>query len=285
VNRGTRVAKKLRPLAMNRLYAIVVIFVYTVLQDSNSDADIIKSLELTKAKIRLLPKNGLLVQFDEHSGAGREQLKLLKNLKNLTFLEFDHVEIATEDLRLLDGLTTLEILSFSRMPIDPYGFAQLKALPNLATLNLSSTKGKADDLLRGAHRFPKLRCISIFNCEFNGSGFKHLERNKGLMSVNVHSCNISDISIRPLEKLVSVDFLWLNGCELGDASIGTFLKMPALSSLSLRDTKLTDSGLRNIASKPGMRLIQTAGSDVSEACISELKRKYPKLIISNTRDD
>lgn len=188
-----------------------------------------------------------IVDCDEFTDDAARELTVLKHLKSLGI---SNVPMGDAGLEQIGKLKTLTGFNVTDVEVTDKGLAHIAGLTRLTQLNLSRTL-------------------------VSGAGMVHLENMNRLEILWLIDTYVNDRGLISVSKLTNLHTLGLDGTEISDAGIPQLMSLKNMVKLNLFDTKIGDESARMLATLPKLKELWLAGTNVTRACIEELREKYP----------
>ena len=160
-----------------------------------------------------------------------------------------------ECLKLCTKLKHLRALNLGRTDLEAADIADVKRLPDLATLAVFSTP-VGDDVLGLAGELPKLAVQQLVNASVSDAGLRKLAKAKNLVMLVI-----------------------IGSPEVGDDGLAGLAALQNLDTLTLERTSVTDAGLVHLEKLRNLRNLNLSKTAVSMAGIDRLQRALPKCKI------
>jgi Leucine-rich repeat (LRR) protein len=147
------------------------------------------------------------------------------------------------DLRALAAFPELTRINLSHTRITDIGFAHLKNLKNVQSVNLYYAEQIGDGALAAMKNWKQLRELNLRGTKVTDAGLLHLSQLTLLESLDIGFALITDGGFEPLTALPGLRSLAVGGNKVTDVGLNSLRLMPALTSLDLSGMQRTDSGL------------------------------------------
>lgn len=171
--------------------------------------------------------------------------------------------------RQLARFTTLELLNCSCSQMSEEKLADLAALKNLRSLNLSMTSvswGVPEALTV----FPKLTHLSIYGTQYNDrTAGLVVEKLPRLQALNIGAGPLTDEGLRALSKHKSLRHLHIESTKVTDDGLRGLTGLE-LRTLNLGRTAVTDDGLKHIGGVKNLESLLLYGTAVTNKGVAEL---------------
>jgi internalin A len=240
------------------------------------------------------------VQFFSTSKVTDEDMKLLSNLKSLSWLRLDggkvtgkglaelkdlkHFETlywmgrgSAQNLESLIELTNLRELGIYRETTDA-DLNIIKQMTNLKTLSVHGPK-ITDAGLREVKEMSGLEQLSIGRTEITDSGMKELKEMNNLQMLDLSRTGITDAGLKELKELKNLQSLYLDCTAITDAGLKELKDVHVLSigfgesTPNPELTELSDASLIEIGRMPNIRELTIRGHNFTDAGLNALKGK------------
>lgn len=224
-----------------------------------SRLSLLKELDLSKTKVsnvgvRYLPAFANLEILYLYDCSDVTSLDGLQNLKKLTLLELDYLNVTNNELQHLAELKGLKTLSlYVVSSVTDAGLVHLRELRNLKKLSLDGTK--ITD--RGLDELKSLRNLEILSLSSN---------------------EITDDGLKTLQYFPKLEQLWLGYTKITDDGLAHLTPLANLFNLQIRHTGITDAGLPLLKNLPNLRHLNLTGTLVSDEGVTRLKKELPDLM-------
>ena len=149
--------------------------------------------------------------------------------------------VSEADLARLAGLRQLKLLDLRENPIGDAGLEHLAKLTQLEWLILDRTQITSAGLAHLA-RLPRLRRLSLADCEIDDAGLESLAKLASLEFLDLSRTQITDAGLAQVAKLARLKSLWLDETAISDAGLAKLAALANLTELGVRKTRTTESG-------------------------------------------
>ncbi|RCS54009.1 hypothetical protein DTL42_02305 [Bremerella cremea] len=173
-----------------------------------------------------------------------EALKCLSTNTALEILRLDYSRVTDEGLRHLQNLKKLHLLTLCSTRIEGDGFKHLRKLPIESLLVLDSEV--SDTGLQEIGRLRRLRRLHLNGTPIQGDGLKYLGQSSPLQHLSLTATTVSDEALQHLIDIRSLKSLSVCDCPISDKAITHLSKMPQLQRLMISDTKITPEGIEEL---------------------------------------
>lgn len=166
--------------------------------------------------------------------------------------------VSDTDLRQLKALPDLADLDLSLTRITDQGMQELRGLPGIVELNLAFAEYVTDEGLAAIKEWKKLRRLNVHGTKVSDTTLEHIAGISALESVNLGSTMMTDVGLERLTTLPNLKELTMGGNELGDAGLQALRQMPTLTYLDLSGRTGTDKNVWTLAmSDVGLEAVLT----------------------------
>jgi Leucine-rich repeat (LRR) protein len=181
-----------------------------------------------------------------------EGMKVLGQLKQLTYLSLSGTKVTDKGMRFITGLKNLESLSLDFTEVSETGLIYLAGMDKLKSLRFQKF---GDDELGdyGAEclaKVPNLERI-IGKWDLTDVGFEHLAKLKKLESLDFEN-NVSDEHLDHIASMLGLKRLGFYRCPISDQGIEKLVALKNLESLSIRHM-LTGASLKAFVKIPNLK--------------------------------
>lgn len=181
---------------------------------------------------------------DQPIEVGNEALKCLSSNTTLEILRLDHSRVTDEGLRHLRDLKKLHFLTLCSTRIEGDGFKHLRELPIEVLFVLDSEV--SDNGLQEIGRLRRLRRLYLNGTPVQGDGLKYLGQSSPLQQLSLTATTVTDQALEHLVDIRSLRLLSVCDCPISDNAITHLSKMPQLQHLMISDTKITPEGIEEL---------------------------------------
>lgn len=169
----------------------------------------------------------------------------LPQLRNLTWLLVQNVEVLDEDVAEIARVETIAQLCLIDCGITDDGIAYLRGLPALRDLTIRqshlSSKG-----LRYLSALPTLTTLDLTNCHLTDESLEVLGLCGSLFSLDISDNPITDKGLDALSRMRTLHSIKANRCQITDAGLeGLVTKTDGLA-LCVKGCAVTDAGVAKL---------------------------------------
>jgi Leucine-rich repeat (LRR) protein len=209
----------------------------------------------------------LNLYFDELVGDGG--LSAIKGWKRLKRLNVRGTKVTDMTVRYLAGVPSLESLDIGFTLITDVGLDPLASLPNLKELSIGGNK-LTDSGLQPLRQMTGLTYLDLSGAQRTDSG--------------LWSISITEAGFDVLAVLENLRHLRLNGSLVTARGLQKLNRLGRLERLDLQGCKrVGDDAVPVLASFPALRLVDLAGTGVTEKGMEQLRRAKPDCnVLSGT---
>ncbi len=221
------------------------------------------------------------------------EAKHLSNLTELQALTLPMMgnQVTDEGVKALSSLSKLEYLAMSGTEkVTSSGFSHLGSLQNLKGLGLGMSPIN-DDGLSNLAGLSQLEFLDLTGAKIGDRGIGHLRGLKSLQSLALVSTAITDQSMVTVATLPKLQKLDIRGCNITDQGMAALAKCRNLRRLVAFPTSngggaITDTGLARLKTIKTLEYVNVAGTRVTTAGASALRRALPKceVELTNTQE-
>ncbi|HEY7336993.1 MAG TPA: hypothetical protein VH639_19020 [Bryobacteraceae bacterium] len=177
-------------------------------------------------------------------------------------------DVTDDQLEPLSRLVRLKSLVLGEMPIDDGVFQHIRALHDLAYLNLAYTNVEGD--FTELARLP-LQDLRLEGCRRVGDQCaRSLAAFPSLRQLEIHMTGLTDDGVHHLATL-PLEVLWLGG-PITDRGMKAVGAMTALRHLDVCCPGITDEGVRAISGLKGLEVLWLTNCRITDESIAPLSR-------------
>lgn len=175
-----------------------------------------------------------------------------------------------EHARILSRLPSLTTLTLDRVDVGDSGFAHVRNIKNLYTLNLNGTRitGRTLERLRSADT---LQALMLDSTAVTDADLSHIAGLPLLSYLQLAGTSVGDAGLLHLVTLKNLQHLDLHGTRVTDRGMVHLKGHTKLAELFLGETAVTGEGLRSIAGHPLERLFLN-GTQVDDAALEQVAK-------------
>lgn len=172
--------------------------------------------------------------------------------------------------RILSRLPALTSLELERVDIGDAGFAHMRNVHNLYSLNLNGTRitGRSVERLRAART---LQSLQLGSTAVTDADLVHIGGLPLLGGIRLAGTSVGDAGLSHLAKLTQLSHLDLHRTRVTDAGMVHLKGHTHLKELYLGETSVTHAGLRHVAGFPLERLFLN-GTPVDDAALEQVAK-------------
>lgn len=154
--------------------------------------------------------------------------------------------IDEEDLKVLKEIDNITVLHFCECPISKKGIKYLTSLKKLRVLTLHKTNLTDDGLQMISQNFLKLEKLEINNTNVSSEGFRYISKLSKLQDLELRSTKIDNKSIQYLCELNNLGYLGLSSTKISNDSIPYLKQFRAIKVMFIINTQISKEGYLSI---------------------------------------
>lgn len=228
-------------------------------------------------------------------------LFLLTGCRGLKRLQLNGAPITDAGLAHLSGLTTLEELQLTGTQVTDAGLVHLKPLARLKQFCFNGTTVSLSGVVRlfvhdqqrtladalaamGLARFNdqgNIVAIDVAETSFGDEEMEYLEQLPTLHELHLAATSVTDAGMVHVRKLPQLEELYLAKCAVGDAGLANVAMLSRLRAINLYGTQITSAGLEHLMRLEELRLLMITDVKLSPAVVENLKKKIPRLTVTD----
>jgi internalin A len=209
--------------------------------------------------------------------AGLKGLAKLKNLKELIVLGPPVTDADLAEIKALKNLTTLE-LSSPRSTITDAGLKELRPLKCLTRLELGFAH-ITDAGLRELRGLTNVTNLAVNHTGITKAGLKELGEHKNLTDLNLGDTGITDAALKELCVLKNLTELDVRNTAITDGGLRELRELKNLTTLCLINTRITDAGVKDIGQLKKLARLWLNDTRITDAGLAELHKSIPNANI------
>ncbi|MBC8354883.1 MAG: hypothetical protein H8E66_23135 [Planctomycetes bacterium] len=182
-----------------------------------------------------------------------DDLKLLRDLPDVTYVNLCYTDVTDDGLRHLVGLHDLKRLSLASTHVTGSRLAELEMLPRLDWLDLNGSKA-TDQAMTAVSALPHLTEL-IASQHVTDAGLAALSASTTIEALDLTRAPISDSGLRHVAKMQQLTALKLNETMIGNAGLQHLQRLPNLKVLHLDGTQVTCDGLAQLKDLPRLHAL------------------------------
>lgn len=194
-------------------------------------------------------------------------------MKNLESLYLSHTSVTSDGLAHLGRIPSLVDLVLAHTRVTDMELRQLLCLSRLRQLDLKGTD-ISDEGLRVLSEHPNLDKLTVSNTPITDAGLKHLRRLK-LKEVSLGGTSVSDDGLRSFLCETTVEMLDLSETRITDRTLEIVASIDGLRILNVAGTDITDAGLGYLHGLKNLSFVSVENTKVSPSAVEELRRALP----------
>ncbi|MCE9529341.1 MAG: hypothetical protein K8R36_25105 [Planctomycetales bacterium] len=115
-------------------------------------------------------------------------------------------------------------------------------------------------------RFPKLRCLTVFNEWMDHEGFARLRDFQEMELVGIMSSRVTDDDLRVIGAMTKLKTLELYGANhaIGDEGVAALDDLSELQSFILRNSQITDAAAQHLVKHPKLTKLQLGSNPLTD---------------------
>jgi Leucine-rich repeat (LRR) protein len=207
-----------------------------------------------------------------------EPLRRIAGLKNLRALLLASTKVTGTCCRHFTGMTKLANLNFHSAPISDDGLEQIGKLASLERLEIVHT-GFTDKGAKHLAGLKNLKRLQLGSRGGTGKALASLSSLKNLQELDVYDGQATQEGIDRIAHLASLRVLRMSGGALASASFKPLGGLDKLESIVLIHNQATDASVKTLSACKALRKLAIEEPKVTPACLGELRRALPKLMI------
>ncbi len=246
------------------------------------------------------------VSFVSEHPFNEDTLKLLKELRSLSDIEFWGVAITDSGMRHLADLTSLKLVALSDTPVTNDGLGFISNLSNLRQVYVRGHNGTTgtgmshlanlrnlevldwyttatDEDLKHLRNLTQITHLRLDGSPVNGSGFKHLSQLSKLSSFGLGGTLVEDANAQHWPEWPALRELHLHYTQSGDAVAKRIKSMMTLTTLNLEGSRVTNAGIADLTELPALSQLGFSQTAATEAVFPQLVR-MKSLVELDLRD-
>ena len=178
-------------------------------------------------------------------------------------------------LRELRRLPKLKSLNVSRTDTSDEFLSDYSRFPQLTRLSLSDTNS-LEKYLHCLLEFPKLEALSL-RCHKLSGYMTDIWKLKSLKRLSLGQTSLSDSDFAGIEALINLESLHLDLLDVSNETMFRFSKLSNLQEFQCDSEGIDDLGISQLSGCRELRILNLAGTRVSDLSIDLIIRSFPNL--------
>ena len=141
-------------------------------------------------------------------------------------------------------------------------------------VDLHQTQVQDADLLQ-LKAFPNLRTLNLYATHITDAGLENIVALRGLQTLRLAYTEITDAGLQSLQKLPDLHELGITHTKVTDQGLVTLANMKGLTELTLSGSQITDAGLKRLQVLTHLRKLVLIKTSVTKAGIEQFQRAVP----------
>jgi Leucine Rich repeat len=141
-------------------------------------------------------------------------------------------------------------------------------------VDLHKTNALDADLLQ-LRAFPNLRTLNLFGTHITDAGLENISTVRSLQTLRLANTEITDAGLLSLQKLPDLRELGLTNTKITDGGCATLATMKGLTDLSLSGGQITDAGLRQLQVLTHLKKLVLTKTSATKEGVAQFHRAVP----------
>ncbi|HEV8061941.1 MAG TPA: hypothetical protein VGP68_18830 [Gemmataceae bacterium] len=141
-------------------------------------------------------------------------------------------------------------------------------------VDLHQTQVMDEDLLQ-LKAFPNLRTLNLYGTHITDAGLENLVPLRGLQTLRLANTEVTDAGLQSLQKLPDLRELGLTHTKVTDQGLATLANMKTLTELTLSGSQITDAGLKQLRSLTHLKKLVLIKTSATKAGVQQFQRAVP----------
>jgi Leucine Rich repeat len=141
-------------------------------------------------------------------------------------------------------------------------------------VDLHQTHALDADLLQ-LKAFPNLRTLNLYGTHITDAGLENISTLRTLQTLRLANTEITDAGLLSLQKLPDLHELGLSNTKITDQGCATLATMKGLTELSLTGSQITDAGLKQLQTLTRLKKLVLTKTSATKAGVAQLQRAVP----------
>ena len=141
-------------------------------------------------------------------------------------------------------------------------------------VDLHQTHAQDADLLQ-LKAFPNLRTLNLYGTHVTDAGLENISTMRTLQTLRLANTEITDAGLHSLQKLPDLHELGLTHTKISDAGCATLATMKGLTELSLSGSQITDAGLMQLQTLTRLKKLVLTKTSATKAGVAQFQRAVP----------
>jgi Leucine rich repeat/Leucine Rich repeat len=141
-------------------------------------------------------------------------------------------------------------------------------------VDLHQTQVLDADLLQ-LRAFPNLRTLNLYGTHITDAGLESIAPLRSLQTLRLANTEITDAGLQSLQKLPDLRELGLTHTKVTDQGMAMLSNMKTLTELTLSGSQITDAGLKQLKVLTHLRKLVLIKTSVTKAGIEQFQRAVP----------
>ena len=141
-------------------------------------------------------------------------------------------------------------------------------------VDLHKTQTLDADLLQ-LKAFPNLRTLNLYGTHVTDAGLENISSLRTLQTLRLANTEITDAGLLSLQKLPDLRELGLTHTKITDGGCATLATMKTLTELSLSGSQITDAGLKQLQVLTHLKKLVITKTSATKAGVAQFQRAVP----------